>query len=447
MADKAFIEKVRKACESYGVQNGGVTLLGLSGGGDSVAMLFALREVLSCPLVAVHVNHGIRGQEADKDQAFCTALCESLGIPIEVYSFNVPELAKAEKTGLEEAGRNARRAAFSLAAEKHGAKTLALAHNADDLAETVLFNLIRGAGIKGMRGILPVSERDGLTVIRPIIDCTKEEILNFLNTENIRYRTDLSNLSRDYTRNKIRLDVLPLLKEINPACRENIISASKRACEAYSLIAAPARDYLNSRGHIERKSFLALHPAVASEVLSMLSGIDLSSRQRENLYAFVARAERGMSIDISEDSVFFCDGDIFRFEKRLSPKEYLIPLSLGYTPLPTGFVLHVGLYNTQPDINIYKLVKRIIISSDIFEKGIFVRSKKAGDSVRYSSMTHSAKKLLSDAKVPSHTRQIYPVVCDTSGVLWIPPFSPRDGIRGDGRYAVSYLEPIERTVK
>lgn len=437
-----FTEKVRNTCTRYCMGDGGVAILGLSGGGDSVALLYAMKEIYEGELVAVHVNHGIRKETADTDEAFSRALCERLGVRFELYREDVPSIARERGVGYEEAGRDVRRRAFVDAAEKYGAKTLMLAHNADDAAETVIFNLIRGTGLRGMRGILPVSELEGLRIVRPLIDLSKEEILGFLDSNGLEYRTDETNLSVEYSRNRIRLNVLPELTLINPSCRENVNSFARRASEAYSLISELSQNYTEKHPRIERASFLSLHPAVMSDVLAVqysVFGKELEARHLSLCSAFIKSAKTADRLNMPCGVDLICDGDEFYFARQEAPSEYRIPLSLGYTELPHGKAILLGTYNTQPDINIYNLVKRIIISSVIFEKGVFVRNRNSKDEITYSGMTHSCNKLLSGGRIPVSERKDYPVVCSDEEIIWIPPFTPRDGIRGDGAYSLTFL--------
>ena len=190
---------------------GDVVCVGLSGGADSVFLLLALLELaekLSIQLQAVHVNHGLRGEESDQDQAFVEKFCRERGIPLFVYARPVREIASEKHMGLEEAGRLVRREAYQDCLERHGVDRIALAHHRNDLAETMLFHLARGTSLAGMASIRPVNG----AIIRPLLGITREEIENDLDSRGVVWRTDSSNLADDYTRNGIRHQVIPYLE-------------------------------------------------------------------------------------------------------------------------------------------------------------------------------------------------------------------------------------------
>lgn len=222
--DNSFIEKVMSALADHNMLDGARRVcVALSGGADSVSLLTALCSVkseLGVEVCACHLNHGLRGADSDSDEQFCRKLCGSTGVPF--YSKKIDVSAAVQKhESVEEAARNARYEFFEEALEYFGGEcVLATAHNANDNAETVLLNLTRGTGLKGLCGIPPV-RRFGQTgersVIRPLMYCERGEIEEYLRSIDRGYVTDKTNLSEDYTRNKIRRRVLPELAEMNPS--------------------------------------------------------------------------------------------------------------------------------------------------------------------------------------------------------------------------------------
>lgn len=222
--DDNFISKVRAAVGCYGMLNGAAAVCAaLSGGADSVSLLLALcvlKDEFSVEVAACHLNHGLRGGESDADEIFCRELCERLCVPLYSKKINVSELVQKHES-VEEAARRARYAFFEEALERFGEKcVLATAHSANDNAETVLLNLTRGTGLLGLCGIPPVRGLGGSgerRVIRPLIGCTRGEIERYLSGAGQNFVTDKTNLSEDYTRNKLRLRVLPELAAINPS--------------------------------------------------------------------------------------------------------------------------------------------------------------------------------------------------------------------------------------
>ena len=194
-------------------QKGDRILVALSGGADSVALLKALwllRDEWKFTLTAAHLHHGIRGEEADLDLQLCETLCQTLGIPLVVKRENIPELCKQTGEGEEECGRRVRYEFFN---SIENMDKIATAHTANDNAETLLLHLTRGAGLQGLRGILPKRGN----IIRPLIDCTREQVETFCKEQNLPFATDSTNEDSHYRRNFIRHKVLPLFTRQNPA--------------------------------------------------------------------------------------------------------------------------------------------------------------------------------------------------------------------------------------
>lgn len=217
-----MIEEVRRRIEEEKlIQEGDLVLAGVSGGADSVCLLFMLldyRERCAFSLQVVHVEHGIRGAESVEDARFVEALCQRLEIPCRIYTEDVPAYAKEHHMGLEEAARELRYACFYRAAGQTDApaKKIALAHHADDNAETMLFQMARGSGVRGLGGMRVKRELGaGLTLIRPLLGTTRCEIEEYLRDRGEVYRIDATNWDTDYSRNRIRHEVLPQLVQVN----------------------------------------------------------------------------------------------------------------------------------------------------------------------------------------------------------------------------------------
>ena len=236
-----FEQKIRnmmKRCRM--VSPGQRILAAVSGGADSVcllAVLHALAPELSFSLEAVHVEHGIRGEESLQDCAYVKRLCGKLGVRLTVRHIHVPELARQSGRTEEEEARIQRYRIFEETAEQCGAQRVAVAHHLGDQAETVLWNLIRGSGLRGLRGILPVRPlRDGQAasplVVRPLLETSREEIEQYLEACGLSYRTDRTNLDKTVTRNKIRHDILPDLIKLNAQAPRHIAQAAEEAAEA-----------------------------------------------------------------------------------------------------------------------------------------------------------------------------------------------------------------------
>jgi len=228
--------------ENNMLRTGDTVIAAVSGGADSMCMLFCLTELskeLSLSIHVLHVNHGIRGEEADSDEAFVKDYCIRNKIAFSSFYADVPAIAEKEGKTLEEAGREVRYNALFDAARTHSAAAVALAHNQNDRAETVLLNLLRGSGINGGVGIRPVTYRSGIKLIRPLLATSRARIEEILATAGISYITDSTNLSDAHTRNRLRSHIFPLLSEqINTRSIEHICNFAEDMAEASDFIAS-----------------------------------------------------------------------------------------------------------------------------------------------------------------------------------------------------------------
>lgn len=229
-------EKVLKYINRYHMLSKGESVVvGVSGGSDSMcllSLLMEIKELYDLRLYVVHINHGIRGKAADMDMEYVENFCKLHHIECFSYVYDIIGIAKKNKMSTEEMGRIIRYKKFNEAAKKYKAK-IAVAHNMSDNVETVLFNMFRGSGIKGLAGIAPVRDR----IIRPIMCLSKNEIYSYLEKNHIEYRVDKSNFEDEYTRNKIRLKVLPYITEnINEKAIEHINEAANSMAEVSSYI-------------------------------------------------------------------------------------------------------------------------------------------------------------------------------------------------------------------
>ncbi len=282
------------------VEAGDRVVAGVSGGADSVCLLLILSELsgeLGFSLTAVHVEHGIRGEESLEDAAFTEHLCRTLGIPFKLCSVDVPLYREERGLSVEEAARELRYECFGRACAEAGAERIALAHHADDCAETMLFNLARGTGIRGMCGIAPVSERTSaeghLTVIRPLLCVTRSEIEAWLTGRGQTWRTDSTNSDTDYSRNRIRERVMPELREINGQAVPHMQKLSEQlsgicdyldeaALEAgrdVFFIGEPAEAAAPVTVTIRCAPFMEMHPVLQTHLLLRLIGCAAGSRK------------------------------------------------------------------------------------------------------------------------------------------------------------------------
>lgn len=308
---------------------GRTVVLGLSGGRDSVALLLLLHR-LGCALLACHVHHGIRGAAADEDAAWCAALCARLGVPFEEHRVSVPQLAAESGESLETAARRARHSLLQAAAARCGGNTVALAHHADDQAETVLFRLARGAA--GCRGMQPVRQDAATTWLRPLLQLTRAGITAWLTDQGQDWRDDATNAVPDVARNALRLQVIPALnramgRDVSPILnrsarlQQDTLDALETALSLLPLTDPQGRLYLPA---------LAGRPAafcraVLHRYLKRAGVPDLSARH-------VAAAESIISPAAAQSRITLPGGfTAFRKEKRLC-------LSCGGALIPVPWV-------------------------------------------------------------------------------------------------------------
>ena len=220
-------EKVLETIKKYNlIEAGDKVVLGVSGGPDSIAMFYILNElskILNFEIFVAHINHGIREESTD-DEKYVEKWAKKFDIPFYVLHAKVEEIAKSEKLGLEETGRKVRYDFFEEVLNKVGANKIAVAHNKNDLAETIIMHILRGSGSKGLCGIEPKQNK----IIRPMLEITRDEIEEFCEKQNLNPRIDKTNFENGYTRNKIRNIVIPYIKEnFNP----NIVNSLERLSE------------------------------------------------------------------------------------------------------------------------------------------------------------------------------------------------------------------------
>ncbi len=227
--------------------------IALSGGADSVALLRATLDLKrqvggKGEIFALHVNHQLRGQESEGDADWCAGLCRRLGVSLQVLRGNVAARAALEGDGLESAAREERYTLLTTAAGELGARYLATAHTRDDNIETMLFRLLRGTGLRGLRGIATTRMLSpSLTAVRPLLSCARHDVVEYLAALGQDFRTDSSNASRDFTRNRIRAELLPLLRaDYNSNVDDAIERLADQASEMYEFVETKARELLGT---------------------------------------------------------------------------------------------------------------------------------------------------------------------------------------------------------
>ncbi len=415
---------------------GGV-LVGLSGGADSVLLLLYLVELSKknggFPILAVHINHMIRGEEADRDEQFSKELAENLGIPFICSRFDVPKSAEESSLSLEEAARNARYTEFQRIIDgRNDISCIALAHNATDNIETVILNILRGSGTRGAAGIPPVRDN----IIRPLILVPKHDILWLLDYEKVEFVTDSTNKTNDYSRNYIRNNVIPHFSHLTSDAERSFSRLSRNLRSDDEYIMEQAKTFVDGRKHIRTCELASMHKSLlhrvlfvmASEYSITLENVHVDSI-RENLSKddFECTLAKGVRF-VSERGISYMT------DSSVDDINYSYGIDKGKTEIPE---YNADFYLTDEKVNktfikVYKKSIQADLSSAIICGRLFIRPKRDGDSVFYGGITRKLKKLFNDRKIPISKRPLIPILCDDKGVVWVPGFGTRDDGNSDG---------------
>ena len=390
-------------------------LVALSGGADSVALLVALLK-LGYRTEAIHCNFHLRGEESNRDEAFVRELCQRRGVKLHVIDFDTTQYAKEKGISIEMAARELRYDAFEKLRKDIDAGAIAVAHHMDDSAETLLLNLVRGTGIRGLHGIQPKNGH----IVRPLLCVGREDIIDYLKWRDESFVTDSTNLTSDYTRNKIRLEVIPKLAEINPSVKEGLAATAQRLSEAELIYRNAIEDAIKRvrNGNYIDIELLKKEIAPATLLHEILSPLGFNSAQVEDMHN---------SLD-SEGSRQFTTTDFCVIKDRsrfiITPKENFEQKEIqlpeeGYVETEQG-ILNIARVTAEGDIP----KERNIASLD-FDKlqlPLTLRSIRNGD--RFAPFGMRGTKLVSDyltdRKKSIIEKQSQLVVVDATGeIMWL----------------------------
>ncbi len=417
-------------------------LVGFSGGADSTALLNMLAlygELHGAPVYAAHVNHGIRGEEADRDEEFCRQTCAALGIELFVLRADVPAIAKERGDSIETAARQVRYDFFDSVMKDKGIPLLATAHNADDNLETMLFNLVRGSSLSGIKGIPETRSCRYGTVIRPILSMSKADILSFCEANSLSYVTDSTNTDTDYTRNKIRAEIIPLLCEINGGAVKNSarLAASLRA-DALCLdsMANMFSEGLCENFSVEAEKLCGSPEAIANRALvsmyrELSGGESLEFSHILALRQLAKKAVPHSAVTLPHGFEGVIENGRLVLRKKTAPtatEPYRQELNEGKNVI-SQINCEIVIVSSQNAKNIYKNSIPLSLASAKIVGGLYARPRAEGDKIFMGGMHKSVKKLMCDKKVPLELRGRIPVICDGEGIVAIPLVGIRDDCR------------------
>ena len=434
-----FRQKIKTFTQKYDLLRPGMgVLVGLSGGADSVALLEALcglREELDLKLAAVHVHHGIR-ETAEHDAVFCKMLCKQKGVDFVCEKIDVPALASEKGLSVEEAGREARYEIFERIRKEKNLDVIAVAHHKNDQAETMLFQLFRGSGLRGLSGI--PFKRDA--IIRPLMDASREEVEAFIESEGLLYMLDSTNASDDYSRNKIRHHVVPQAEEIAASAVENMSRAALllREVEDYMKAQSDAfmaehAECLDGQTVISVKALEQCHIALQKAVImiaisqTIKSRRDLTEKHVESVLSLIEKdGEKAVSLPQGYiarkqyDKLILAKEETPGEDAEGAPKSQSVVLGEKVL-FSDGTWLEATLLEEYDLNNIPSGDSMKWFDYDKIEHTLCVRTRQQGDFLTIDE--HSNKKSLQDylvnEKVPKSSRDQCLLLADGNHIMWV----------------------------
>ncbi|EGT5271093.1 tRNA lysidine(34) synthetase TilS [Clostridioides difficile] len=433
------------------IQKGDKIVLGLSGGPDSVCLLHVLNRLkkdFNIEIYAAHLNHQIRGIEAQKDALYVSKLCEDMGIIFFVKSINVPKYCENEGLSLEEGARKLRYEMFYEIKDKIKANKIAIGHNLNDQAETVMMRIMRGTGLKGLKGIDYIRDN---CIIRPILDVERNEVEEYCEAYNLNPRIDKTNLENIYTRNKIRLDLLPYMKDnFNSNVIESIVRMSNSLKSDNDYIEKEAEAKFREVSNIKEKGFVeinlddfvCLHDAIKVRVLrNSIKHIlgdtnfvdqrhieDIMSLEDNSKVNKMLTLPRNIFVYRKKDSIILTNEEIVNEE-----------IEFYYNVPSNGFIkikeLKQIIETQVMSIDRYKSMKLDNSSKGFdFNKvkgGIVIRSRRQGDKIKLAMGSKKVKDLFIDLKIPREERCKIPIITDSEGIICVGDYKISENYKID----------------
>ncbi len=450
---------VRESLRRSGLADEKTLVVAVSGGPDSVALLYSLhslRDELGLRLRGAHLDHGLRGEASKADARFVAEVFESLGIPHTIGQADVQALQKRRRLTLEEAAREARYAFLARVAAEQRADAVATGHTSDDQAETVLLNILRGAGLTGLRGMESVAHRvfDGreITLARPLLNVSRKETEAYCRALGLSPRLDESNLSPRMTRNRVRLEMLPILEQYNPSIKDALLRLSRSAAQDFSYIEAEVERVWASVARadgdsvsLDRKTFKKLPPAIQHHLLrravsAVKGGLQEVEQSHIEEMARLISARAGKSLDLPGGLRFdvgYTEAVISASEQATCPLPQLegehrlnVP---GETSIPgwrvAARVLSGGEMGPFTPQKASQYLERFDL--DVVGEELWVRARKPGDRFQPLGMSGTKKlqDFMVDERIPRAWRERVPLVVSPRGIIWVAGYRIADWAR------------------
>ncbi len=432
-----MLEKVREALRRWRMVNmGEKVLVAVSGGADSMALLYALfwlRKEFDLTLALAHLDHGIR-QDTAEDLKVVRAAAEDLGLPLVYERVDAPSYAREHKLNLEEAARRLRREFLLRASREVGAQKIALGHTRTDLVETILLHLLRGAGPRGLRGFLPMNP----PFIRPLVLVSREETRAFCESHAIPFRDDPTNYDTRLARNAIRLELLPALRRFNPQVEEALARAAELLGETQEVLQWTAQRLLGElRGErgLDLNKLRALPLPVQALVVRALAQEHGVSLYRKHVAAVLRSLARGgaAEVHLPRGLVARMGGGLFLVERETPSSSGPWALATpGRTEIPAvGLAFTVDRTPRPADLDTRDRFA-VYVSASRVQSPLFVRPPRPEDHIVPFGRTDRVRvvDLLAKEGIPRWERARWPLLTDEKGVVWVV------GLRLNQEYAV-----------
>ena len=409
-------------------------LLAFSGGADSMALLDMLQKEQStnAPILLAHVNHGIRGEEALRDRAFCENVAKERGLEIAILDVDVPTLAKERGQSLEEAAREVRYAFFADLMRERNIPILLTAHHADDHLETILFRIARGTGLSGLSGIAPIRPFATGHLVRPLLGFSKADILQYCEENQLAFVTDSTNADTAYARNRIRAEVMPVLESFYADASHRAVRMSAELCQDDAFLCEVAERLFAKNvtaSGIGIKALCGAHPAIRRRALQMWfekeRNATLESVHLQALLELVESGDTTARVALPTGVSAYCTarGRLSLTKTKPQPiGEYTLPLILGETQIPNTDI-SICITPVEKTFEIDKGEGNILVlvgEWNDLQKTFMWRNRREGDVILRAKMHRQIRRLYAQKGIPTELRRALPLLSCGGEIVWAP---------------------------
>ncbi|MGN0601436.1 MAG: tRNA lysidine(34) synthetase TilS [Oscillospiraceae bacterium] len=428
-----MLNKVEETIKKYNmIQKSERVMVGLSGGADSVSLLLCLKK-FGYNVSACHINHRLRGDESMRDEKFCIDLCKKLNINLEVHRIDVSNYCKEQNCSIEEGARNLRYKIF----ENADCDKIATAHTLSDSLETTIFNLVRGTGLKGLCSIPPVRDN----IIRPLVACTREDVERFLAEESQDFVTDSTNLSVDYSRNKIRHKVIPVFSEMNASLLDtykNTLENLRNDENCLEILSEELIEKSKTEKGYNAEIISDAHPAIRNRAITKIlsqNNLPYSYQRIEDISEIL---NNGGKINLHNDIFAVCKDGIFDITKCSDHQEnkfvcHQVDFQKQYQLFEKEISFNI-METDQVAANVHKKFANMCCDYDKIVGKVLLRNRKNGDKIILCNrnFSSSVKKLL-NSSVPQNMRDKIVMLQDEQGLFFIEGFGCADRVKIDDK--------------